>query len=542
MSETLLTKCPHCSTTFRLTPAQLQIAGGAVRCGACYQVFHANEHIVKTAVVEEIRQPPAPKPDPVEEAFELSTDEGLDPYDAAEFDMDSPDADLFSEDYRKSMDPESSMDEFGFAEKETSKKKKGADESWAEELLKELGDEPEAEDDGLIHDDMDGKKKKSNITSASSAFSLDDDEDEKPQPKKKKSGDELSDTFRTLGSFASDDPFAISEIEEDEFEQGDSNDESWAKAMLDELEEEDAPPKQASGLSILMDDETSEVDASPFAARDLARDRREAVQRAKAQQKHQPKAVKKPAAKAENDLRNNETEEFFRLLDEPIQTSQAKQPQEPTLKLGDLEDLESDLRDTAVEPAKLFKDADDIINQQIKISALKYADEEPKSNLGRNLLMVFGTLVLIVAVIGQYIYFNFDTVARDPQFRPLLQQLCDNLGCHLPSQVDLNAIVGTNLVVRSHPHEANALVIDVIIKNKAPFEQPFPVVQLGFDDVNGNPIAGRRFQPSEYIQDRSIDIQRMPPETPIHLTLEIVDPGKDAVNYQIQFLPSDSAP
>ncbi|MBV1919603.1 MAG: zinc-ribbon domain-containing protein [Pseudomonadales bacterium] len=36
MSEQLLTKCPHCATTFRLSQQQLEIAGGAVRCGACY--------------------------------------------------------------------------------------------------------------------------------------------------------------------------------------------------------------------------------------------------------------------------------------------------------------------------------------------------------------------------------------------------------------------------------------------------------------------------------------------------------------------------
>lgn len=542
MSETLLTKCPHCGTTFRLTQAQLQIAGGAVRCGACYQVFHANEHIVKTAVVEEIRQAPAPKPDPVEEAFELETDEGLDPYDAAEFDLDSPDADLFSEDYRKTMEPQSTLDEFGFAETQVSTKKKGTDESWAEELLKELGDEPEEEDDGLIHDDMAGRKKKSTISSADSAFALDDDDVAKPQPKKKKSGDDLSDTFRTLGSFSSDDPFAISDIEEDEFEHADSNDESWAKAMLEELEEDEAPKKKPEGLAILQDEKPVESD-NPFAARELARSRREAVERAKAQQRGQPKAPKKPVA--EKNLRNSETEEFFRLLDEPVVATSTKSAPEPSLQLSgldDLKDLEDDLRDTSVKPDKLFKDAHDLVNQQVKLSRLRYADEEPKSNLGRNLLLTVGTLLLALAAIGQYAYFNFDTLARNPQWRPLLTQACDVLGCTLPSQVNLNAIAGTNLVVRSHPHERNALVIDVIIKNKAGFEQPFPAVQLNFDDVNGNPVAGRRFQPREYIHDPSIDIQRMPPDTPIHLTLEIVDPGKDAVNYQIQFLAADKTP
>src|SRR5690606_29830250 len=41
MSELLVTQCPHCQTRFRLTPEQLGVAGGHVRCGACLEVFHA---------------------------------------------------------------------------------------------------------------------------------------------------------------------------------------------------------------------------------------------------------------------------------------------------------------------------------------------------------------------------------------------------------------------------------------------------------------------------------------------------------------------
>jgi predicted Zn finger-like uncharacterized protein len=35
----LLTRCPHCDTLFRVTPSQLQARGGKVRCGRCMNVF-----------------------------------------------------------------------------------------------------------------------------------------------------------------------------------------------------------------------------------------------------------------------------------------------------------------------------------------------------------------------------------------------------------------------------------------------------------------------------------------------------------------------
>ena len=46
MAETLITRCPHCQTTFRIRIEQLAKAKGAVRCGSCLQVFKAGDHLV----------------------------------------------------------------------------------------------------------------------------------------------------------------------------------------------------------------------------------------------------------------------------------------------------------------------------------------------------------------------------------------------------------------------------------------------------------------------------------------------------------------
>jgi predicted Zn finger-like uncharacterized protein len=37
----MYTRCPHCETLFRVTPQQLQVSSGQVRCGRCEQVFDA---------------------------------------------------------------------------------------------------------------------------------------------------------------------------------------------------------------------------------------------------------------------------------------------------------------------------------------------------------------------------------------------------------------------------------------------------------------------------------------------------------------------
>ncbi len=39
MTEPQLTTCPYCDASFQVAPAQLEQAGGRVRCGSCLQIF-----------------------------------------------------------------------------------------------------------------------------------------------------------------------------------------------------------------------------------------------------------------------------------------------------------------------------------------------------------------------------------------------------------------------------------------------------------------------------------------------------------------------
>ncbi len=46
MSSPLATRCPACSTVFRVVPDQLRVSEGWVRCGRCAEVFDATESLV----------------------------------------------------------------------------------------------------------------------------------------------------------------------------------------------------------------------------------------------------------------------------------------------------------------------------------------------------------------------------------------------------------------------------------------------------------------------------------------------------------------
>lgn len=46
MADEQYTRCPSCKTVFRVTPAQLAMRAGQVRCGQCQTVFDGNAHLV----------------------------------------------------------------------------------------------------------------------------------------------------------------------------------------------------------------------------------------------------------------------------------------------------------------------------------------------------------------------------------------------------------------------------------------------------------------------------------------------------------------
>ena len=153
-----------------------------------------------------------------------------------------------------------------------------------------------------------------------------------------------------------------------------------------------------------------------------------------------------------------------------------------------------------------------------------------------NLLSGVGILALLVLLGGQWIWFNRDALAADPDWRPSLEQFCGVTGCDLPLRTDLKQLVITNRDVRQHPTVKQALLINATFENRADFDQPYPVFEVSFTDVSGRPFAVRRFRPAEYLADTVSLKQGMSAGAPVQVVLELMDPGREAVSFQFSFL------
>lgn len=154
----------------------------------------------------------------------------------------------------------------------------------------------------------------------------------------------------------------------------------------------------------------------------------------------------------------------------------------------------------------------------------------------RRPLVWAGIAAGVLVFIAQVLWYQFDDWSHDPEWRAIYTPLCAVVGCTLPQQRDISLMSTRNLAVRSHPEQPGTLRVNAIIVNDADFPQPFPVLELRFTTVRGMLVAGRRFEPDEYLAGDAVGMSLIPPKTPVQIELTIDDPGPEAVNYFLRFL------
>ena len=90
--------------------------------------------------------------------------------------------------------------------------------------------------------------------------------------------------------------------------------------------------------------------------------------------------------------------------------------------------------------------------------------------------------------------------------------------------------------IRQHPKHKSALLIKAAIKNTASFAQNYPDIMVTLSDLSGSVVAQRRFLPKEYLGSLYHPFLQMKPGKPVHIALEVVDPGSAAINFEFTFL------
>jgi predicted Zn finger-like uncharacterized protein len=514
--EDIVTRCPQCNTAFRVTLNQLAVADGQVRCGSCLAVFKAVDHDARKEASLKIKLPAQEEIKPVtplNEPLYTSIDTSV----AA-----SPKAAVNPVEQYSLKVPVSGRPAEDSASVEKSENKAAIKQSQPEK--KSAADL----DDVLITDD----NEQNSLDLDGDIFDLDSENNN--------SKTSLFDR-------------KLNEVKEHRRE---SADESWAVRMLAELEEENEDkthfiteprpePKSVKNNSTNHNEELNdgyEVKIEPSYMLDDFDD---------GDDKQNP-----DYSQIDLDIYNDDGSEadnsgalYFdqNSVSAEAEMSDSHKPSSLESDLDNSADTEilkpqASISDDAIDNAMSSRThyQDDSKNYLANIEPAPVEMMDFSSPSAQRWLWRAGAIIAGLLLLLQIAILRFDTLSKHPSYRPFFSYACNLVGCSLPPLLDTQQIRTTNLIVRSHPRQQNALIIDAILINNAQFSQAFPALQLEFNDINDQLVASRQLEPNEYLRGELAGAREMANNQPIQLSIEIVDPGDSAVNYQLTVVQARS--
>lgn len=195
----------------------------------------------------------------------------------------------------------------------------------------------------------------------------------------------------------------------------------------------------------------------------------------------------------------------------------------------------TDKQESETDTFDFFDEEDDESLQHIVPDEYRDTYSPTPHSILSTVLWSIGILILTLTLALEYIWFNRDQFRSVSELQPTFEKLCQHIEC---SRFSIREPEKIELVARnvySHPDEKGALMVNVTMKNNASFTQPYPVMQIDFSDIRGSTVVARRFLPEEYLTPED-QHTLFAAGSDKNITLEILDPGKQAMTYEFNFL------
>ena len=109
--------------------------------------------------------------------------------------------------------------------------------------------------------------------------------------------------------------------------------------------------------------------------------------------------------------------------------------------------------------------------------------------------LVLGLMLLVLQAV---LHFRVELSVLVPELKPALIAACQPFACSvpLPAHADLLIIESSDL----HPGEHKGqLQLTATLKNRAPFPQSYPLLELTLNDIADRPLIVRSLRPEEYL-------------------------------------------
>jgi predicted Zn finger-like uncharacterized protein len=115
-----------------------------------------------------------------------------------------------------------------------------------------------------------------------------------------------------------------------------------------------------------------------------------------------------------------------------------------------------------------------------------------------------GALLALAALAGQLAFqYRTELATLAPQAKPYLREACALLDCEvrLPRRPDLLSIESSDL--QADPRGESLIVLNAVIRNRAPFAQELPSLELTLTDAAERAVVRRVLRPADYLPERA---------------------------------------
>ncbi|PCI70331.1 MAG: hypothetical protein COB26_04300 [Piscirickettsiaceae bacterium] len=213
-------------------------------------------------------------------------------------------------------------------------------------------------------------------------------------------------------------------------------------------------------------------------------------------------------------LTTTETTQALALVKEQDVITNANEPQPPVEKTKEPKEEEKKPEETPL-----------AVNAVWEESTKKSASRIP-----------FGVLsfFLFIGLIYQFISHYPDYFTQNTSLQPAFEQINTSFGLSIPRYQSTEDIRVLDRQLALHPTRANTLQLKLTIKNNAPVNQNYPLINLNFSTGTGKHIARITIRKEDYLDSSDI-YDAFKPFSTKHLTINLSTPKQPITGFEIYF-------
>lgn len=146
-----------------------------------------------------------------------------------------------------------------------------------------------------------------------------------------------------------------------------------------------------------------------------------------------------------------------------------------------------------------------------------------------------GIALLLILALGQALFFfRVELAVMAPELRPALAGACEALGCTLPlpRKPELVGIESSDLAPAGADRPGR-LQLTAMLKNRAPFDQEYPHLELTLTDTRDEPLLRKVLAPADYLPAEKAAAAGFAAQGEVAVNLALEAEGVPAIGYRL---------